>query len=134
MSSFGRAGRERVNAFAVGGQYLFRHYFEEDAVFAELGDYYREYDYRFEVPADRLEEVAAFLERNGYALVEQEPEPFVVLKRKYTDHPDVLFESAVLQRDLGNFNAFLLADRDAVEEAVAAGARRLTDTDRSVSL
>ncbi|MFB6219341.1 MAG: hypothetical protein ABEH77_09265 [Halobacteriaceae archaeon] len=134
MASFGRAGLERVNAFRVGDQYMFRHYFEEEAVFAELGEFYEEYDYRFEVPADRFDEVVAFLERNGYTLIEQEPGPFFVVKRKYTDHPDVLFESAVLQRSVDNFNAFLMADQAAVERAVEGGARRLSETGLAVPL
>ena len=130
--SFGRASRDRVNAFAVDGEYLFRHYFEEDAVFGELREFYQPYDYRFAVPADRFEEVVAFLERHGYALVEQDPVPFAVLKRKYTDHPDVLFEAAVRQWSVGNFNLFVLNERAAVERAVESGATPVAETDLDV--
>ena len=54
-------------------------------------------------------------------------EPFVVVVKKYTAHPDNIFKSSVIQRTVNGYNCFLLADRDAVEAAVREGATRLTN-------
>lgn len=130
MPEFHRAGTQRINAFEVDGRYLFKHFFEDDAVFSELRRYYSPYDYRFEVPADRIAHVRSVLDEHGYALVDVEAfEAFAVVKRKYTDHPRQLFKESVFHRSLGNFNCFVMKDREAVEAAVTAGARRLDETD-----
>lgn len=130
MAGFHRAGRTRINAFHVGEAYLFRHYFEDDAVFEQLKRYYSPYDYRFEVPEPRFGRVQRLLDEHGYALTKvDDPEPFAVVKRKYTAHPKVLFSGSVYHRSLGGFNCFVMKDREAVEEAVAQGARPLAETD-----
>ena len=135
MAAFHQAGRTPINAFQVGDVYLFRHYFEDDEVFDELKRYYSPYDYRFEVPASRFGGVQRRLDEHGFALAEvPDPEPFTVVKRKYTAHPKVLFKGSVLHRSRGQFNCFVMKDQDAVEEAVAAGARRLADTDLDLEL
>lgn len=133
--AFHRAGRKRVNVFPVDDQYLFKHYFDEDEIFAKLQRYYDEYEYRFEVPVDRFAHISDFLTEHGYApVVVEAVEPFVVVKRKYTEHPEVLFRGSVLHRSVGNFNCFLMKDRHSVTRAVSAGADRLGDTDVAFSL
>lgn len=128
--SFHRAGDERINAFRRDETYLFKHYFDDDDVFAELKRYYNQYDYRFEVPESRFAHVRDVLERHGYALIEvDEVEEFAVIKRKYTDHPRVLFKGSVLHRSLGNFNCFVMKDREAFQQALSAGAQPLLETD-----
>ncbi|MFB6227997.1 MAG: hypothetical protein ABEH88_05355 [Halobacteriales archaeon] len=129
MSEFRRAGRERINVFSVGDTYLFKHYVSEE-LFSEIDRYYEEYDYRFEVPADRFEFVRERLEDHDYApVVIEDPEPFAVLKRKYTTHPDALFRDAVYQRGLGKFNCFVMKTREAAENAAEAGAIPLAEAD-----
>jgi hypothetical protein len=54
---------------------------------------------------------------------------FCVVYPKYTDHPDVLFKTAVLQRSKRDKHLFLLKDQLSVEQAVNNGATRLADTD-----
>lgn len=135
MAAFHQAGRTRINAFHVGDAYLFRHYFEDDDVFDELKRYYSAYDYRFEVPESRFGRVQRRLDERGFALAEvPDPAPFVVVKRKYTAHPRVLFKGSVLHRSRGQFNCFVMKDRASVDEAVAEGARRLADTDVELDL
>lgn len=135
MAEFRRAGTTRINAFEVEGTYLFKHYFEEEAVFSALRRYYSRYEYRFEVPAARLGRVRSILEEHGYALIDvAEVEPFAVVKRKYTAHPRVLFEDSVVQRGLGQFNCFVMKDEAAVDRAIEAGARRLSETDLDLQL
>lgn len=134
MAAFHRAGGERVNVFPVEGVYLFRHYLSEDA-FAELRRYYERYEYRFSVPATRFDRVAATLERHGYEpVVVDSFEPYTVVKRKYSTHPDVLFSAAVLHRSAGRFNCFVLKDRESVDRAVAGGATSIAETDVELPL
>ena len=129
MAGFHRAGRERINVFPAGGAYLFRHYLADDA-FAELREHYDRYEYRFSVPRRRWEHTRAVLERHGYdPVVVEDVEPYAVVKRKYSDHPDVLFSATVLHRDVGRFNCFVLKDRESVEAAVEGGATPLDETD-----
>ncbi len=129
MSAFRRASAERINVFPVADEFWFKAYLE-DELFAELSRYYKEYDYRFEVPADRFEYVRSLLEENGYApTVVENLEPFAVVKRKYTDHPTVLFRGSVFQEDLGRFNCFVMKDQDARERAIDAGATPIEETD-----
>lgn len=124
----GPAGPERVNAFPVDGRYLVRHYFDGDRLFARIGRYYDNQQYRFEIPADEFADVRGFLADRGYRLVVvDDPTPYLVAVRKYTAHPDGIFKNAVAQRSQGDHNVFLLTDEDAVEDAVAADAARATD-------
>lgn len=129
MDAFRAGGHEPVNVFPVDDRYVFKHYFEGEAVFARIREFYAAQHYRFEVPSDRFEEIRSFLAGHGYGLVVVDPlEPFVVVVRQYTAHPDGLFKSSVCQRREGAFNFFLLTDQAAVDRAVDGGATRLTDT------
>ena len=129
MASFHRAGRERINVFPVGDAFRFRHYLTEEA-FAELREHYDPYEYRFSVPAGRWDEARAALERHGYEpTVVEAFEPYTVVKRKYSSHPDVLFSAAVAHLSVDRFNCFVLKDREAVERAVEGGATRIADTE-----
>lgn len=135
MAAFRRAGATRVNAFRVDEAFLFKHYFEDEGLFARLERYYDEYEYRFEVPTDRFEGVRALLDEHDYALVVvDDAEPFAVVKRKYTDHPNVLFEESVFHRGVDGFNCFVMKDRDAAERGIASGATSLSETGLEVSI
>jgi len=126
-----RAGHERINAFAIDGYYLFAHYFEGDEVFARLGRYYNNQQYRFEVPVGNFDTLQAFAAKHDYALVvidEASIPEFVVAVRTYTAHPDNIFKASVIHRTSGNYNCFLMTDQDAVTKAVEAEAIRLTQT------
>ena len=130
MTAFHQAGRTRINAFQVEDAYWFRHYFDDDNVFDALKRYYSSYDYRFEVPESRFGRVERLLDEHGYVLAQvPDPDPYAVVKRKYTDHPTILFKGSVFQRSLGQFNCFVMKDRKVVNEAVEAGARPLPETD-----
>ena len=122
--------REQVNLFRVEDRYLFKQYFDQDKVFTALRDYYNQDDYRFEVPPDAVEEVKQVLREHMFEpVVVDAPAEFCVVYPKYTDHPDVLFKAAVLQRSKRDKHLFLLKDRLSVEQAVNNGAKRLADTD-----
>lgn len=126
---------QRVNAFHVGDSYLFRHYFDGEAVFARLRQYYDPGQYRFAVPTQRFDGIRRFLADYGYVLEPVvRPEDFAVVVRKYTAHPDGIFKQSVLQQDHGDYTLFLLKDARAVNRAVAGGATRLRDSSLNVTL
>ncbi|GAB3417645.1 hypothetical protein GCM10027435_16600 [Haloparvum alkalitolerans] len=128
------SGPERVNAFLIGDRYLFRHYFDGDAVFDRLKPYYEHDEYRFAVPPRRFEQIQAFLADRDYDLrVVDDPAPFVVVVRKYRSHPENVFKAAVHRWSTPNHNCFLLRDEGSVETAVRSGATRLPETSLSVS-
>lgn len=130
MAAFRRASQDSVNAFAVDETYLFKEYFETDAVFARLKQYYNGQQYRFEVPAGDFVEIREFLGEYGYGLVVVDAiEEFVVVVRKYRAHPDNIFRHSVAQRSVDDYNCFLLTDQGAVEQAINEGATRLIDTE-----
>lgn len=133
MPEFHRANLERVNAFAIDDAYFFKYYFDHDEVFAKLGKYYNNQQYRFEVPEASFEEIADFLSGYGYGLVVVEyPDSFAVVVRKYTEHPENIFKGSVLHRSEGNWNVFLLKDRATVDRAVDQGATPIEDVDLEV--
>lgn len=129
-----RVGDTPVNAFHIGNEYLFRHYFDGDAVYARLRRYYENQQYRFAVPAAEFDSVHRFLDEHGYVL---EPvhtlDDYVVAVRKYTGHPDNIFKTSVLQRSHGNYTLFVLKDKGAVGRAVADGATRLRNSALSIT-
>ena len=129
MGAFRRASHEQVNVFEVDELYLFKHYFDGEDVFDRLKPYYNNQQYRFEVPPDEFEDLQAFLAEHGYGLVVVDVlTGFVVVVEKYTDHPENIFKTSVIQRSVDGYNCFLLTDRDAVDRAVGAGATRLPET------
>ena len=129
-SEFTRASRDRLNIFPEGDGYRFRAYFDEPGLFASIAPYYDEQSYRFEVPEDRFDRVAELLRSYGYEpVIVTDVTPFVVAFRRFREHPRVLFKHAVDQRRTERFTLFLLNSREAVTEAVAAGAVELRDLD-----
>lgn len=126
---------ERVNAFRVGGDVLFRHYFDGDAVFDRLQPFYESQEYRFSVPDGRFPELRTFLADHGYDVrVVDDPNRFAVRCRKYRSHPENIFKAAVLQRSAGDYTVFILRSEAEVEKAVEQGATPLVETDLSLSL
>lgn len=129
------ADLERVNVFHVGDEYLFRHYFDGEAVFEQLKPYYESQEYRFAVPAHKFEPLQVRLRDRGYDLrVVEDPEPFGAVVKKYRTHPENVFKAAVLQRSTREYNVFFLRDRHEVAKAVKQGATRLVDTDIEIDL
>lgn len=118
-----------VNVFRLDDTYYFRHYFDGESVFARLRRYYENEQYRFAVPAREFDGVRRFLADHGYRLREvADLERYTVAVRKYTAHPENIFEEAVAQRSRDGYNLFLLTDLDAVEAAVSEGATHLRET------
>ena len=132
MPSF-EIDRQELTVFTLDDAYVFKQFFEQDDLFADLQKYYNDDTYRFEVTEEAFEAVADRLEEHFYEpVVVDDIEPFCVVKRKYTDHPDVLFKTAVAKQSIGNHTVFLLKDQLSVEQAVEQGATRLEETDVAV--
>lgn len=130
----GETADERVNVFRFDDRYLFKHYFDGEAVFERLKPHYDAEEYRFDVPAHRFEPLRVFLGERGYDLrVVDDPEEYVVAVRKYSEHPEGIFGDAVFQWHGTDHNCFLLRDQRAVEAAVRDGALWLPETRISVT-
>jgi len=130
MPASGRSDNEQVNVFEVDETYLFKQYFEGDAVFDRLRPFYNHSQYHFEVPPERFERLQSFLADHGYDLVVAgQTAKYAVVVEQYTAHPEGIFEDSVIQRTVDGYNCFLLTDQYAVAGAVAQGATRLRDTE-----
>lgn len=128
------ADEESVNVFRFGDRYLFSHYFDGEDAFDRLKPYYDNQEYRFDVPAHRFEPLQVFLRERGYDLhVVDDAEDYVVVVRKYSDHPENVFKESVFQWQGTDHNCFLMSDQGAVEEAVRDGALWLPETRISVT-
>ena len=123
----------RINAFEVedAGLYIFSQYFDEDEIFDELREWYNGEKYRFEVPAEEIDQGEAFLKEYFYDLQQIEPtaiEPFCVVKEKYTDHASILRNSVYHTSQAGS-TVFVMQDELSAEQALEQGSTRLTDSD-----
>lgn len=132
--SAGDDGAAHINAYHIDDTYYFRHYFD-DPVFDKLKPHYEPYDNRFEVPTHRFSELKDYLEGRGYHLHPvDDPEPLTVVVRKYTTHPDIVFDKSVIQTGTQNYNVFLMTTETAVQQAIDAGAQPITDTDLTLTI
>ena len=127
-----------INAFEVkdADLYIFSQYFDQGEVFDELNKWYDSEQYRFEVPADEIDQVESFLGEYFYDLNRVAPDevgPFCVVKEKYTDHADIL-RNSVYHTGRGSNTIFVMQDRLSAEQAVEQGATLLVDSDISFQL
>ena len=127
--------REPITVFKLDDTYVFKQYFDHDALFDDLRPYYNETEYRFEVPDTAFSEVENLLEEHFY---EPDPvtelEPFCVVFPTDADQPDVLYKTAVLRHSHRDAHVFLLKNQLSVEQAVHAGAERLAEADIDVDI
>lgn len=118
----------RVNAFPMRETVLARHYFQSDGAFAILEPYYDRRAYRFEIPRRAFRRIRSRLATHGYELDPvDEVADYAVVVRKYSDHPEAVFENSVVRFSNDDFNVFVMKDRAAVRDAVYGGAERLAD-------
>lgn len=129
MSKRRRSGTQEIHVFPVDEFYLFKHYFDDEAVWDRLKRWYNNQQYRFEVPESEFGDVRSFLEDEGYGVtVIESLEKFVVVVKKYTGHPENIFKESVIQRSVDGYNCFLMTDQMAVARAVDEGAVRFGET------
>lgn len=129
---FHRAGEEPIYAFKVDGVYYFKYYFDDTSVFKALSQFYDSEKSHFKFNPENLDYVDETLSEHGFSLIDVlDVEEFVVAKRKYTDHPDVLFKQSIVRTSAMDYNLFLMQDEDAVEHAITNGAIPISALDVS---
>lgn len=118
------AGKEpAIPIFPVNGKYMFKYYFEERDLYSRLSQFYNGEKYRFEIPESELEPITLFLRENGISIaVVDDVEEYVVVKKKYTKHPKMLFKQSLLERSKSGHNLFLMKNHSAVTAAITNGA------------
>ncbi len=127
-----------INAFKVedADLYVFSQYFDQEEIFEELREWYDSEEYRFEVPTDEMDRIESFLDEYFYEVTRVAPndiEPFCVVKKKYTDHADIL-RNSVYHTSQGSSTVFVMQDRLSAEQAVEQGAAPLADSDTNFRL
>lgn len=128
-------GDDTIPVFDIDGRYYFKHYFEDTDLYSKLSQFYNSEAYRFEVPEDEFPAIRSFLTSNGKDVeTVEEIDDYVVVKEKYTGHPDVLFTESVLKRSHSGYNLFLMKDRTAVRSAITSGAEPVSAKDFSFEL
>ena len=116
--------RKRITIFKLGKLWVFKHFFDNRAVFNVLLDYYNKDLFRFEFKSIGARNNALkLLEKNGfdYDLVEG-LKGYVVQLPKHAKYAQIL-KNSVAFKDAENERLFLMKDLAAVEEAVGLGAK-----------
>ena len=116
--------RKRITFFKLGKLWVFKHFFDNRAVFNVLLDYYNKDLFRFEFKSIGARNNALkLLEKNGfdYDLVEG-LKGYVVQLPKHAKYAQIL-KNSVAFKDAENERLFLMKDLAAVEEAVGLGAK-----------
>jgi hypothetical protein len=116
--------RKRITVFKLGKLWVFKHFFEDKALFMALLGNYNKDQYRFEFKSIGTRNNALkLLESNGfdYDLVE-DLKGYVVQLPKSAKYAQILKNSVATKEDANN-RLFLMKDKAAVEEAVSMGAK-----------
>jgi hypothetical protein len=118
--------RKRITVFKLGKLWVFKHFFDDRALFLALLGNYNKNQYRFEFTSIGARNNALkLLERNGfdYDLVE-DLKGYIVQLPKSAKYAQIL-KNSVATKDIANDRIFLMKDLAAVEEAIALGAKRV---------
>jgi hypothetical protein len=127
MPNASAAKEPSIPVFPVDGKYLFKHYFEERDLYSRLSQFYNGEKYRFEIPESEIEAVITYLRDNGKSIdIVEDVDEYVVVKKKYTRHPDLLFKESVTQRSQSGHNLFLMKNHSSVTAAITNGAAPIT--------
>lgn len=116
--------RKRITIFKLGKLWIFKHFFEDKALFLALLGNYNKDQYRFEFGSIGARNNALkLLEYNGfgYDLVE-DLKGYVVQLPKSAKYAQIL-RNSVAFKETANERIFLMKDKAAVEEAVMQGAK-----------
>jgi hypothetical protein len=116
--------RKRITVFKLGKLWVFKHFFDDKALFLALLGNYNKNQYRFEFTSIGARNNALkLLERNGfdYDLVE-DLKGYIVQLPKSAKYAQIL-KNSVANKETVNDRIFLMKDQAAVEEAVVLGAK-----------
>jgi hypothetical protein len=119
----------KILMFKVEDGYFFRYYFDNEAMFDALRDYYGADNCHFEIPADGLNAVQQRLKDCFYELrVVEDLRTYCVAIQKNSDYSDII-RSAVRTKEQSDYLMVLLKDELSVEQAIEQGATRLEKSD-----
>lgn len=118
-----------ISVFKVEDSYFFKYYFDNEAMFDALRDYYDTDNYHFEIPADELNAVQQTLKDYFYELrVVEDLRTYCIAIQKNSDYSDII-RSAVRTKEQSDYLMILLKDELSVEQAIEQGATRLEKSD-----
>lgn len=124
VNSFGVIQRhKKINLIRLGKLWVFKHFFDDKAIFMALAENYHEDKFRFEFKTfGARNQALKLLERAGfdYELVE-DLRPFVVKISRYSKYAPLL-KNSISFMETADWRIFLMKDSAAVEEAVRMGA------------
>jgi hypothetical protein len=113
-----------INIFKLNNNYVFKQYLGDRELFKQLGDYYNQPKYRFEIPEADLEKVQDILQAAGYDLtIIDNPKEFVVTIGRFQKHKEILKNSVDVE-EVGDDKIFLMKDQETVEMALSMGATK----------
>jgi hypothetical protein len=115
--------RSKIILFKLGKLWVFKHFFDDKAIFKSLAESYNEDKFRFEFKTfGARNQALKILERAGfdYELVE-DLRPFVVKISRYSKYAPLLMNSISFM-ETPDGRIFLMKDGAAVEEARRLGA------------
>ncbi len=116
--------RKRITIFKLGKLWVFKHFFDNKALYLALLGNYNKDQYRFEFASVGARNNALkLLERNGfdYSLVE-DLKGYVVKLPKSAKYAQIL-KNSIATKETANDRIFLMKDLAAVEEAINSGAQ-----------
>ncbi len=115
---------KRITVFRLGKLWVFKHFFDDKALFLALLGNYNKDRYRFEFTSIGARNNALkLLERSGfdYDLVE-DLKGYVVQLPKSAKYAQIL-KNSVAFKEIANERIFLMKDLAAAEEAISLGAK-----------
>lgn len=113
-----------INIFKLGNTFVFKQFFDDRALFAQLGGYYNNAKYRFEIPPADLKNVQDMLQAAGYDVeVIENLKDFVVSIGKFQKHKQILKNSVEVE-EVDEEKVFLMRDKESVEMALSQGAKK----------
>jgi hypothetical protein len=115
--------RSKIILFKLGKLWVFKHFFDDKAIFKALAESYNEDKFRFDFKTfGARNQALKILERAGfdYELVE-DLRPFVVKLSRYSKYAPLL-KNSISFIETADRRIFLMKDKAAVEEALRLGA------------
>jgi hypothetical protein len=116
--------RKHIIVFKVGSHWIFKHYFDDKAIFRDLAHHYDKDNYRFEFRTigDR-NRALKLLEHRGFDVqLAENLKGYVVKMDRYSKYAAVL-KNSVYHVETPEWRVFLMKDLASVEEALRQGAK-----------
>ncbi len=116
--------RRRITVFMAAGGWIFKHFFDDSAIFKELAGYYNKDLYRFEFKTvGERNRAFKLLELCGFDVyLVEDLKGYAVKLLRYARYATVL-KSSVAMIETQQWRIFLMKDLAAVEDAQSQGAK-----------